>query len=350
MSSTGQAGSGPTNDFAHALAWYVGGLAILGGAIGYFLGASKSPVVGAALPLLFGLASGAGGMYLAKADLTAKVTRQKLQLFGRAIIAFVLLLMLGTFTGISLRTGVGMTSMFSGLWTGANQTTVDAAQMHPIDAVRMLMLRRNLQAVGASNAEQDTILRAAATGTVIPFDRVRAKVILTDIAGMSSRLGGSIEIIVPQPYKLADGTETIRGEDQQEADLVNGIRTLSLNLAREAGYFSRRAADATREFSAPMLSSRIGYFADLLSDSARSQAIDRWMLQNADSSDAIYDLELQLIIFRAELGSATLSIADKANEEINAFLGPRAEASQLDPGDYGRALAKLESMPGLFGN
>lgn len=350
MSNGGQTGSVPAADFSHALAWYGGGLALLGGAIGYFMGASKSPVVGAALPLLFGLASGAGGLYLARADLATRVTRQKLQLFGRTLIAFVALLMCGTFIGISSRTGIGLTSMFSGIWTGSNQTSVDAAQMHPLDAVRMLMLRRNLQAVGASDVEQDTILHAASVGTVIPFDRARAKAILGDISAISGKLGSSMQIAVPRLSKLPDGTETIQLEDQQEADLVNEIRGLSLSLAHEADYFSRRAADTNREFPVSVLSNRIGYFVDQLTNSVQSQMIDRWMSDNAGLSDAIYDLELQLIAFRTELGGATVSIASQANEEISAFLGPRAEASQYLQSTDGRALASVDSTSGWYNN
>jgi hypothetical protein len=52
----------------HARQWFVIGLGLIGCATGYLLALSDSPVVGIALPLMFGLVGAIGGVYAAKGD------------------------------------------------------------------------------------------------------------------------------------------------------------------------------------------------------------------------------------------------------------------------------------------
>jgi hypothetical protein len=68
---------------------YIIGMAVLGAGIGYFVTLSRSPVVGILLPLLFSLIGGAGGVFLARQDLTQKAGRERLGILGASIVALV---------------------------------------------------------------------------------------------------------------------------------------------------------------------------------------------------------------------------------------------------------------------
>jgi hypothetical protein len=65
----------PMSSDLSAQRWFVSGSALIGCATGYLLAFSRSPVVGVALPLIFGLAGSAGSIYIAKADLTSAKDR-----------------------------------------------------------------------------------------------------------------------------------------------------------------------------------------------------------------------------------------------------------------------------------
>ena len=66
---------------AHRLALSFG-MGSLGFLIGIFAAWSESPIAATALPLIFGLAGGAGGFFINKMDVTTDKNSQKIQLFG----------------------------------------------------------------------------------------------------------------------------------------------------------------------------------------------------------------------------------------------------------------------------
>jgi hypothetical protein len=115
MDSTNSRETQSPTTLASSLRWYSAGFALLGGAIGYMAGASQTPVVATLLPLLFGLIGGAGGIYLARADLSRHATHVRLIAIGKSLAAFVVLLLIGSVLGTSLRTGVGLRDFFSTL-------------------------------------------------------------------------------------------------------------------------------------------------------------------------------------------------------------------------------------------
>ena len=143
-----------TSPIERALWWYAAGLAIVGLASGFFAGASHTPIVGTLLPLLFALIGGGSGVYVANADLTAPSIAMRLQWLGRALGLFGIACLVGSGAGISLRLHHEVPPDRNALLTVWHGNTHDG--------VELAALRAKLRMLGASSAEEDFVLRAAA--------------------------------------------------------------------------------------------------------------------------------------------------------------------------------------------
>lgn len=130
---------------------YVIGLAALGGASGFLVGASASPVVGILLPLLFGLVAGVAGFYSARVDIASVASQRKLKLLGSSLISFCVALIAAVLATLSWR-DIKVES------NATRPTQIDLSGVTPEDALRLVGLRRRLQILGSDGAEQTKIL------------------------------------------------------------------------------------------------------------------------------------------------------------------------------------------------
>jgi hypothetical protein len=146
----------PMSSDLSAQRWFVSGSALIGCATGYLLAFSRSPVVGVALPLIFGLAGSAGGIYIAKADLTSEKGRQRLSLFGQSIVAL-------TATMIVVSAVIlGFLYWFEGPHDDTGLAALPTADgLTSADLAVLTVIRSRLQGLGASKNEQTTILQNA---------------------------------------------------------------------------------------------------------------------------------------------------------------------------------------------
>jgi len=147
-----------------SLRWYMFGLALLGGAVGYFAGTSQSPVIGTLIPLLFGLIGGVGGLYLAKLDFESSATYLRLKILGKALVFFILFTLFGSAYGISLRTQISIWSFVSPkIFLPAPDTVLQEVLVKDTKkAMEIILLRARIRALGASVEEERAILKGAA--------------------------------------------------------------------------------------------------------------------------------------------------------------------------------------------
>jgi hypothetical protein len=143
--------------------WYTFGFALLGAAVGYFAGSSQSPVIGTLLPLLFGLVGGAGGLYLARIDFDDAKSCIRLEILGKSLAFFIVCALLGSAYGISLRTQRSVWSFISpSIFLPESESTLpDSVSKDPRRAMRVLLLRARVRALGASLEEERSILNGA---------------------------------------------------------------------------------------------------------------------------------------------------------------------------------------------
>ncbi len=118
-----------------ALRWYLSGFSLLGGAVGYFAGSSQSPIIGTLLPLLFGLIGGAGGLYLMRAELDRPEVMFRLRILGKALTWFIILTLVGSVYGISLRTERSIRDFFSPIGLGRKSNLYNSIEEEPMKAV-----------------------------------------------------------------------------------------------------------------------------------------------------------------------------------------------------------------------
>lgn len=152
--------------------WYLVGFALLGGVIGYFAGSSQTPVIGILLPLIFGLIGGAGGIYLARVDFSKANTSYRLGLLGNCFTAFVILMVLGSMYGIALRTNSRFSHFLSPfkITNSSDKSIIDIEGLTVLEATELVVLRRRLEALGATGSEQQTILKKAMSGLLETLD------------------------------------------------------------------------------------------------------------------------------------------------------------------------------------
>jgi hypothetical protein len=145
----------------HAGVWFTVGLGLIGAATGYFVALSRSPVVGIVLPLVFGLVGGAGGIYLAKADLKSEEGQHRLSLIGKAV---------GSLSLVMVATTAAMLWLFQSSTYQPLMTVSGVAQLDAKDLLSLVVLRARLQLLGASAQEQNTILASAAKANIREAD------------------------------------------------------------------------------------------------------------------------------------------------------------------------------------
>src|ERR1700730_7776645 len=133
----------------HADRWFTFGLGVVGAATGYLVALSSSPVVGVVLPLVFGLAGGAGGAYIAKADLNSEHGQRRLALIGKSVGALSLAMIVASMLTLLARTETGRQAFIK--FPGVEQLNAKSL-------VTLATLRARLQVLGASEEEQKGIL------------------------------------------------------------------------------------------------------------------------------------------------------------------------------------------------
>jgi hypothetical protein len=132
---------------------YAVGLAVVGLASGFLAGASSTPIVATLLPLLFALVGGAGGLYLATADLTSPHIGWRVRALGLALAAFGAALLIGSSVGIGIRLHFAETVRNDELvksWRGTTQ-----------DALQLAALRKKLEILGLGLEGQRQVLKVA---------------------------------------------------------------------------------------------------------------------------------------------------------------------------------------------
>lgn len=321
---------GPAGETA-ALWSYGAGLALLGAAIGYYVGSSESPVVAAALPLLFGLVSGAGGLYLAKVDLSRKMNRTRLIAIGLMLCAFVVCLLLGTVVGISLRTGIGLSVFFADLWHGNQRqqsATLDTESLSTADALRLALLRGNLRALGASKDEQSAILTAARAGIDNGADQKQIAELLQKAL-----------VLVNKAQELVKGGSAGLGtsEETENPDFVDAADSMSAALqdvAGEIGRYDRYLKSGKPPIPARYLADRFHEFGN----SVEPRSSSEWLDTQPALSNALFELQVFLIDAETRLASTWVDGGEELREQINGFLratsGAGRTADEESQADY----------------
>lgn len=138
---------------------YTIGLLLFGLLIGFYAGGSGTPVVATTIPLLFAIIGGAGGFYIATADLEATTDRRRIGVLGACFIVFSIGALIGTLSGASVRTGSSLPAVI-GLSSSDNVTAIGRAP-RASEALALGLLDARARALGIGAADRTAMLERA---------------------------------------------------------------------------------------------------------------------------------------------------------------------------------------------
>jgi hypothetical protein len=137
---------------------YWTGLGLAGAAVGYFVGFSESPVIATLLPLLFGVLGTGGIVVVGKADLQQVNSRDKLKRVGIGLSVFSLTIILSSAAALVVKNAR----------IGSGVHEIDLSGASAARSIQLLALRKMLDVLGATAAEQRLVLSSAMASTSIP--------------------------------------------------------------------------------------------------------------------------------------------------------------------------------------
>lgn len=141
------------------LRWYIASFGAMGLATGLFVGLSSSPVIGTLLPLLLGLVGGAGGIYLAQANLSMPETIARAKTLGVSGILFVAFCIPASLYGMSIRNQTPLKSLLAITSPSDDEQNQGALKIPSTgEMLKLAMFRAHLKMLGATKAEQKSIL------------------------------------------------------------------------------------------------------------------------------------------------------------------------------------------------
>jgi hypothetical protein len=174
-----------TSKDRYAQHWFIGGLGLVGAAIGYLVALSESPVVGIVLPLIFGLIGGAGGIYAAREDLGSETGRQRLGLIGKSVVALCLAMIIASAGVLKFHEKVGPSG--SAILT----KLPESSHLTGNQLSSLLDLRAKLEARGASIDEQTEVLKRLTTPETSAEASKKLRAISDQIAAALSSLNST---------------------------------------------------------------------------------------------------------------------------------------------------------------
>lgn len=137
---------------------YLLGLACLGTLVGVFSGGSQTPIVGALLPLLFGLMGTAGGFFALTSG-QESFSQDRIRLLGSSLIAFSFSTLVAALYMTILRTGTPIINLIPDFRDDLAQDTIDAAP-DAASKLQLALLREQLSVLGITKGDQIRIVKS----------------------------------------------------------------------------------------------------------------------------------------------------------------------------------------------
>jgi hypothetical protein len=303
------------------MTWHAVGFGCLGLAIGVLGGLSRSPVVATLLPLLFGLVSGASGVYVARAELTSNAGRARLAELGKVLTIFSLAVVAGSLYGVLLRTGAPASALIphSSLEEPARFEAGTGISLE--DRLRLVGMRTRLRLLGAEKAEQERILTLLAARLEEPRDDSHMEPLVAKLADAVDQLIEALGAKLP-----GDAGEEPPDEIQSlKTSLANGLA-----LLREED----PDPSLTRE-----------YWRAAINEIAASNLDVDWISRSRERYRAAALVRVHLAVAQRNRPAA---IETSELDRLLSFLGANSRVASEDDGDSALHLAGDERVQDLI--
>ncbi|MFL5347660.1 MAG: hypothetical protein ACJ8AT_22970 [Hyalangium sp.] len=311
--------------FSPFLRWSTLAFALIGLLTGLFAGMSQTPVIGTLLPLLFGLLGGAGGFFIAKENLRASGSLQRVRIISVSVVVFASCCLLGSIWGVSRRTGAPAWTFFWQIQASPESIAGYDTQA-PDNTVKLVMLRRRLQALGATKPEVDSILDRAAAALKTAERKPPPSVPQNLIASLRA-LAKSLET-------AAKEVALVESQGGQPKNYQKMAPRISLGSADINDWADR--IEGRREVPLDRLGERLSDIETLLNSLVGgSDDKDLWLLSHDAPRRAIWDALLSLHPLSDTLG-LTNFVPDPVSPEVEEdadrllrILNSQASASSI---------------------
>jgi hypothetical protein len=303
--------------------WYYAGLAGVGAAVGLFTGLSSSPVVGVLLPLLFALIGGAGGLYLATADLSKSDVQLRLDLLGKGFVVLAVPLVGAAVYASLVRTGASWSTLFL-IESRAEAADLNLEQMRPAHATELFVLRRKLELLGVPGREQQVVLRTAAADIESPRSRERVVASFKRLATLSTQASTALE------------AELGSISDDEGAHSAADVLRLVRSFAGQYAHYAGQLADG-RWLPMTSIQQRLDEDRERLTRTIHDDPVPSWLLRSELPRTSLWNLEIAFIEESAASSDDWRSDgrqADALNQFFEATAGggrTSAEAPVLRP-------------------
>lgn len=154
------------------------GMAALGLLVGLFIAWSASPIAATALPLLFGLLGGAGGLSILRMDLSKENARRQLNILGLSIAAFSFACIFTQIIGLYFKP-----TLLAHLYEPKQAVVNEADKVET--TLRKLLWKKRLDILGANSAEVQNVL------SLLNEDKMKTK----DIEEVEMEIDYFIEVL-----------------------------------------------------------------------------------------------------------------------------------------------------------
>jgi hypothetical protein len=311
--------------------WYLVGLASFGVAIGFFAGLSSTPIVAVLLPLIFGLIGGAGGFYLAQAEISSDQGKVRLRLLGQALAVFSMAVVVATAYAVLVRTGQGVTSLLPAIDTpqAPVKEAFDFRGIAPDRSLALVALRKRLQVLGATSEEQEQVLGTVAHGFSQSDISDELAIGLRSIATAAAK----VEVFFSKVSLPAD-TEEDEGDDSLS------LRTL-VPLVRMNGQivldWAKQMASG-RSIPRSVAYERVTLLKEKVDTALSEGETLKWLTDNPDFYRALTDLQIVLTAEQEEIfaltlqpDSAEVTSADKLIEMLGVSETSTADLAPILP-------------------
>lgn len=294
--------------------WIVLSYLLIGLLVGYLTGSSNSPVVGMVISSVFTLIGGAGGIYLLNVGVGKRESVFKLKILGMSISGFVLTCIIGIALGIASRSPLGWKALYPNTSISL-QDIPTTANVKTADGIELVMLRRKLVLLGASEEEVNRLVERA--GKELDGDKPNRMVrdMIADVLKTSGTIIGLLaKVDDDDPNNASFDSWTMQ---YYFKEIVTALTSLKVELDFGHGHEETLALSLIDKASSSITEMR------------EEHGFLLWLDQSGVNPQTVLEIEIKLERMTAYLSPTTWKTGNAFSQELDGFIEKLLNKNQV---------------------